>query len=762
MSALIYEVVWFRMLTRTIGNTVYATSTVLAVFMLGLAVGSFYFGRRADRTAHPLRLYALLEGGIVVAALVMPVVFAFITEAYASLAQRAGDAASLLPVMRIVLCVVCLLVPTTLMGATFPVMNRAVVRDLGHVGRRVTFLYGINTTGAVLGAGLAGFVLIAVWGEATTTYLAIACNIIAAAAALLISRLVGEGTAVAERAGSAAQSASVDASRPNRTTYLLFAVVFIAGFTSLAYEVLWTRILTVFLGTSIYAFSTILVLFLGGIAFGSLIISRMMDRGKDLLTTLGVVMFLIGVCSVVVQYVFHTVGQNPGATALSRNGIQSWTNLGSFFISSATAMLIVTVLFGMAFPLALKIAVKELGSLGRRLGSMYAANTVGAVIGPLVAGFLMIPILGTHRSVMALALVSASLGIVMVAREGKLAQRQWAAILLAGTAAMAALMLASRDPFLGALQANLKKTGYRINYHNEDADATVTVAQRGDSAHARQLFINGSFISSISGENFLIGHLPMMMHPHPQDVLVMCLGIGTSYKSTLLYPVRADAVEISNNVVEAFLATDPQASDVIANPRGRIVVEDGRAFLLTTDRRYDVITIDASPPLYSAGTVNLLTNEFFNLAKDRLKPGGQLMLWIPTSSATVEDFRMILKTYASVFEHVSLWGLRRGSGVLIFGSDEPIAFDRDRVATLIAENGIGRKLWGRQINPQEGAGQLATLFMMDDEAARRFAGDAEFLTDDHPYTEFPLFRRTSRSRRMLNAELFPDRVSPRQ
>lgn len=751
-GALIYEVVWFRMLARIFGNTVYATSTVLAVFMLGLAFGSFYFGRLADRTRRPLLLYAFLQGGIALAGLLMPLAFQFATWAHVSLFHRIPGPSSVLPFIRIFICFACLLIPTTLMGGTFPLINRHVVRRLGHLGHRMSILYGINTAGAVLGAGLSGFVLIALWGEMNTTHLAVLLNATAAVVALIVSLRVGEKIEVV-KPNVTPQDISAQ-KRPRWLLPLLFITVFVCGLTALSYEVLWTRTLTVFLGTSIYAFSTILVVFLAGIAIGSIIISRYIDVGENLLARLGLVIFSIGVAVLAIQHFFYRLGQMPFFVTLRWVGIKHWSDMGSFFLSSALVILIVTLLFGMAFPLAVKIAVDNLDRFGQRLGSLYAVNTMGAVVGSLVAGFVMIPWLGTHSSVIAFALVNAALGVLLIAVARRLRIFRWAAAISVGSIAIVMLVIAAKDPFLGTVSAEAARAGYDIVYHAEGADATVTILDKAALDDSRILLVNGTPVSGVSVENVLMGHLPLMMHPHPEDVLVICFGIGTAYKSTLLYPVRAEAVEISPNVIEAFLKTDPLAAEIMDHPMGSIRIDDGRMFLLLTNNMYDVITVDASPPLYSAGTVNLLTQEFILMAKRRLNPGGQMMIWVPTTSATVEDFRMILRTYASMFSHVSLWGLPYGSGVMMFGSDEPLVMDTGRVKSLIAQKSISDDLRVKADDPDAVIKLLLWLFIIDDEDATRFAGEVPMITDDHPYTEFPLFRRTAGSKMMSNALLF--------
>ena len=751
ISALIYEVVWFRMLARIFGNTVYATSTILAVFMLGLALGSFLLGQLSDRIRRPLLLYAILEGGIALAALLMPLAFGFATSSYASLFHWTTWPSSALPAIRILICFVCLLVPTTLMGGTFPVINRYLVRRLGHLGHRMSLLYGINTAGAVLGAGLSGFVLIALWGEMSTTRLAILLNVIAAMAALAIS------LATKERIEAAKIAPAPQEARPPGPRWLLpllFITVFVCGLTALSYEVLWTRVLALFLGNSIYAFSTILVTFLAGIAIGSIIISHYLDRVKNLLPLLGVVLFSIGAAAMAIQHLFYLLGQTPYFSTLRWRGITHWSDMGSFFLSSALIILVVTLLFGMAFPLAVKIATDNLGMLGRRIGRLYAANTVGAVAGPLIAGFLLIPLWGAHNSLLLFALINVAMGVCLIASAQKFKRPRWAAAVFVGTIAVFMLVITAQDPFLGTVRAEAERSGFDIIYHSEKADATVTVLDKHAAADSRILLINGVPASGVSIENVLMGHLPIMMHPHPEEVLVICFGIGTAYKSTLLYPVRAQTVEILGNVIDAFLATDPQAYQTASHPLGEIVVEDGRSFLLLTDRKYDVVTIDASPPIYSAGTVNLLTREFFKMAKERLKPGGQMMLWVPTSRATVEDFRMILGTYAQVFPHLSIWGLPYGSGVMVFGSDAPVALDANRVRSLIAKKDISQDLRVRADRPDAVIKLLQSLFIMDDDDIRRFSGQVPIITDDHPYTEFPLFRRTAGTQMMSNAALF--------
>lgn len=745
-SALVYEVVWFRMLTRIFGNTVYATSTVLAAFMLGLALGSFLFGKWSDGMKRPLFSYSIVEAVIGMSAFLMPFAFGAATWLFVYLSHMQNSSA-MLGAMRFMICFICLVVPTTMMGATFPLINRFAVKDCETLGQKISVLYGINTAGAMVGAGLAGFVLVAFLGERNTTYLAVLLNLFVAVMAFFVSRAVEIGVLTEMDTGKDVEEV-LEAQDKRNNGSLIMVAVFLFGFVSLGCEVLWTRNLTLFLGTSVYAFSTILVLFLGGIAIGSFIISKYADKLKDAVFVLGGVAFCSGLAAIIIQHVFTFVGQDNSYTVLRWRGITSISDIRRFFMSAALVISAATVLFGVAFPLSLRIAIRDLKKFGGDLGRLYSANTIGAVGGPLLVGFVMIPAIGTHASTIVLSLAAIALGLVLIAYDGRIKKYATSSIILVLIAAL--LIFTSRDPFWTSMNTDAERNGFEIIYHSEKPGATVTLVEKNKEAASRMLFINGTHVASIAIETLLMGHLPLMMHPNPKKVLVICFGMGTAYISTLLYDVTADVVEIAPNVIDGFAKTNPFAKKVLLNEKGKVHVEDGRTYLLTDTTRYDVITIDASPPLYSAGTVNLLTADFLRIAKGRLNSGGQMMLWVPTSSATVEDFKMILATYRSVFPHVSIWGFKDGSGVLMFGSDEPILFDRDRFEMLASKKEISSSLWARTTNVADKEKNVLSLFMMDEEDTADYARGALVVTDDHPYTEFPLFRRFSDFEPMRN------------
>jgi spermidine synthase len=411
-AGLAYELVWTRHLMLIFGVSSHAISTVLAAFMAGLAVGSVVLGRAADRVRHPLRLYALLEVGIGASALALPAALGLVNDAYVATARALPAHSWLLGAARFLLCFGILLVPTTLMGGTLPAMSRELIRRADVVGRGAGLLYGANTVGGVLGAGASGYLLLRTLGSHKTTLLAVGLNFAVAAAAGALS-LRARALRPALRA-EAPEPAPVSP-EPRRWLPTVVLVAFgLAGAASLAYEVLWTRVLVYFMDLTIYSFTTILVTFLTGIALGSFLFARAADRGRNLLALFAAMELLIAVSAV---YLVQTMGTLLSASramgALLLPGAAGSEMIARF---AAAFILILgpAILMGGVFPVVTRLYTRDLRGLGRSLGEVYAANTIGCVLGSLAAGFVLLRVLDAQQSIAVVAAVNGALGVTLL------------------------------------------------------------------------------------------------------------------------------------------------------------------------------------------------------------------------------------------------------------------------------------------------------------------------------------------------------------
>ncbi len=395
---LVYEVVWMRRLSLTFGITVFATSTVLAVFMAGLALGSWLVGRRIDRSPNPVRVYAWLEIGIGLYALAVPAIFSALEPAYVVAANLLEGQFLLFNLVRGLLAFAALLLPTTLMGGTVPAIGRYLVERSGAVGWNVGLLYALNTFGAVVGCVAAGFWLVPALGMSRTTLVAAATNV--AIGAVLLAARVGDRrvAAVAPARGDGAEPVS------SRIVLLAGIVFAVSGFSALAYEVVWTRVLVVHVHNTTYAFSVMLAVFLAGLALGDALLVPLYDRLRRPLLWLGTVEVLIGLSVVVAAAAYVPLHAEHVAVA-------SWESaLGLMIRRAGLVLLPGALLFGMTFPLTARVVCLEAGRVGRALGMTYAANTMGAIGGSLAGGFLLVPFLGLHGTLVLLSALNIGLG----------------------------------------------------------------------------------------------------------------------------------------------------------------------------------------------------------------------------------------------------------------------------------------------------------------------------------------------------------------
>ncbi|MCZ6725933.1 MAG: fused MFS/spermidine synthase [Acidobacteria bacterium] len=694
-ASLMDQVVWLRYLSLTFGNTTLAAATLLSVFMGGLGLGAFLFGRWSDRLRSPLLLYAALEVAIGLIALVSPWLISAIDTGYVELYRAWGNQPLLFALGRAALAALTLLPPTLLMGGTLPLVLRAVTRRTQGVGRSSALFYGINTTGAVLGTAFAGFVSIRAVGLYGTLQLAAGANLIAAVLSWRLSRPLP-----APRVAATAPSAG---SRTNRRG--LMVLFFAMGATSLAFEVLWTRILVFHVGSSVYAYSLMLVVVLLGIGLGSLIATPWADRLVSPLSALGLIELGIGLWIPLQILLFNQLDNMFLA-------VGSWIGPMSFSGLSAIQLLTIlplmgppTLLMGLSFPIAVRAFNRELGCLGSDVGRVYGANTLGAVVGSLAAGFLLIPAVGTQNALLVTGAANALIGAYLVHRaDGPWRRVAWAApalLLAVVTVLPPDRVILSAGPFRdddpGA-----------IVYFHEDAQASVTIRRREkDDQPYFALELNGVAVAGTSPELYAVqkmqGHLPMLLGGGARSVVHIGFGTGGTAWAVSRHPTEDILiVEISPEVLKAsdtyFLALNHGVLDL---PRVRVELNDGRNFLLATPERFDAVLSDSIHPAY-AGNGSLYSYEYFQLIRARLTEDGVASMWLPMYYLTPRNYAMILRAFRDVFPNVAVWyepstlnafTIVTGKAAGADGWNPEVlarAFSRPEVAAELVDLGISR------------------------------------------------------------------------
>ena len=719
VSSLVYQVVWARMLTVVFGTTLLATSTVLSAFMAGLALGSYVLGRHIDRCKHPLRIFAALEVGIGLFALFFPTISANLGNAYGALVGLQGNF-YLFSLARFGLCFALLLIPTALMGGTLPVMAKFAVRRLGRLGGRVGQLYAVNTLGAVVGVLAATFGLMEGLGLRGTTQAIAAVNFLVAGAAWLWG---------GQRAVEVGEEAGKKTSHTDRILWGVLIGFAISGFAALGYEVAWMRLLMVsFSFNSHYEFSIVLVAFLSGLALGGWLGSRLLTRRTDLLSIFVGVQFLIGACGALSVLAFAHVSvlvepiQRADSWWVSRTGV---------FFTAVTIMLLPTVAMGVIFPLVGQIYTRQLARLGRGIGDIGAVNSLGAVGGAFVTGFVLIPLLGTEWSVKVLASLNGLVGLTLA-----LVSQQRKRLVWCGAVVLVLLLVLVPSDVLRRI-AEPAVVNRELVFYQEGAEGVITVEQQTDGFRKMALNGGGQVPTDYSSLQIfrLLGHLPLLLHPDPQEVLVVSLGGGIALGGAAQYePRRITCVELVPEVIDAARSHFGEFNHhVLENPTAwniELVIDDGRNFLLSSRDTYQIITGDATHPT-SADSWVLYTKEFYELCRAHLSTDGIMAQWLPFHGLPPDDYQTIVRTFQHVFPHATLW--RSNNYSIMVGTMQPQAIDWERLNEKMAPPRVHRSLEGIDLG---NAFALLNTLVMDEEALRRYVGEGPLNTDDHPYISF--------------------------
>jgi len=762
VCGLIYEVVWGRMLTLVMGHTVFATSTVLAAFMGGLALGSLLLGRLADRYRHPLILYGILECLLGLYCLILPALLDGMVPIYRLLYRSFHTSPHLLTLAQLFFSGLLIVIPSALMGGTLPVLSKFLVRAHDQIGSFVGRLYAINAAGAVVGSVAAGFVLIPSLGMQASLYGAAVVNLVIGLLAFALQRASSPQPQLAQlESDSASNERAEDAINveSRREAQLALLALTLSGGAALIYEVTWTRTLSLLLGPSVQAFSLMLGAFITGLALGSWLLSRVADRERDLLPIFALLQW--GTAFSAVAFV-PLVNSFPGfIRGILRSADGSFSelqllNAGLIFI----IMLVPTTCLGGVFPIAVKLYSRSIPSMGKRLGTIYAGNTIGAVVGSLFAGFLLIPVLGLQNTILAASFINGAIGGLLFLASG--IGRQKLRVSLAAVPAVALVVIVFLVPSwdVNALTSGPYHYFYKdeataqrvldsdkLLYYREGITGTVAVKKRGN---AQFLVISGK-VDAGSKEDMLTqilsGQIPLLLAKNPEDVLVIGLASGVTLGSVAQHPVKSiDAVEISYEVSEAAALFSEVNHDVLKDERVDLIIQDGRNHLLLTDRLYDVIISAPSNP-WMAGIGNLYTAEFFKLARERLRPGGLMGQWLGAYNMPNSILKSIIRTYASVFPHVSLWAFD-DSDLLLVGSESPIRINVEDLKKKLANEKVRADL--RRINSHRWW-QPIMMAVAEGDILRRAVQDAPIHTDDHPFLEYELPKSLRTETRLENA-----------
>ena len=728
---LVYQTLWLRLLGLIFGVTTYAASAVWASFMAGLALGSVGAGFLADRVRRPLAWFGTSEVLVGITALATPVALDALQRAYVRLYPALATSIALLIAARFAIAFAVLIVPTALMGATLPLVVKSSVFRSSRLGERLGLLYGTNTAGAILGTLAAGLYLVPSYGLHRTFLVAATVNVAIGLSAIALAwsttRAPVERVADDAARTDAIETPAASGEESDGARRVVLVVFAISGFTGLALEVVWFRVLTLFLRPTVYGFSLMLAAVLAGVAIGSYVMTPWLDRHRRWVLVLGGLELAIGVTAV--QSFAFLIRMNDVTAALRpalTRVMDEWLVYPT--IGSVLAIFPTALLMGAAFPIGLRVWTDGGGGrvdqVGRRVGRFYSLNVAGSILGAIAAGFVLLPWAGSRASMLVLSTLSVACGLLLLAVAAG-PRRTRLATATTGLALFAVAAWRSPDPFGQFILQRYPQQA--IVWQEEGVEATVVVHARGNEL---TLSVNGNHQAStgpaMTRTHRFIGHLPMLLHPDARSALVIGLGGGATAGAVSIHDgVDVDVVELAGAVPRGAGLFREINYDVLARPNVHLRVDDGRNYLLLTDRRYDVVTADVILPIY-AGSGNLYSAEYFRLLRRVLKPGGIAVQW---AAGTDAEYKLIARTFLSVFPNTTVWG----DGTLLVGSVEPLHLKRGDFDWKLQMP--GRAQAARDVGVQT-FDQLQRLFRAGADELRAFVGDGPLLTDDRPQLEY--------------------------
>lgn len=736
--ALIFQVVWIRELRLVFGATTASSAAVLAIFMAGLGLGNWLFGRRIDGSDQPLRFYGLLELGIAFSAGVSPLLIVFVRQFYLGLGGLATLGPELATLLRLIASAVILLVPTILMGGTMPVAARAVSNESDQNRRGVALIYGLNTLGAVAGAGLANFLLLEALGNRAVLWSACVVNLLLAAVAIRLSSSLVKNRALQKQKGKQkGTEQSTNDSPVNSETTQLGVVCFssgVVGFVFFLMEIVWYRMLGPLLGGTTYTFGLILCVALLGIGIGGALYGLVARYLKPSLSLLAVICALEALLLAIPfwygdQIAFWVLHRQNQPIANFSVQVWIWFQVGGFVILPAAFVA------GFQFPLLIAIAGKGKDNVGKHVGWIFASNTMGAITGSIAGGFFLLPLMtapGLWRFSVYL-LLGLSGVIFLIGRNIQKTRLAVSGVLTL----LAVLAIANQGPTavwrhsgIGVRRAEIDGTSPNAEQHfaNTKNRQCVWQAEGRESSVAitatdsLAFIVNGKSDGNAYGDagtQIGLGLLGTLLHQSPRTGLVIGLGTGESagWMADVNEMESVDVVELEPVILEMASRCAPLNRNALENPKLHLHFNDAREFLLTSQVQYDLIVSEPSNP-YRAGIANLYTHEFYRSVSTRLNEKGLFLQWLQGYEVDDRTVMIVLKTIRSVFPSVQIWRTKSRDMVLVCGnSASTFDYDFDSVRLRMKDQTIqvGLKS-GWRVSDVEG---LAAHYVCSDQTIDR-------------------------------------------
>jgi spermidine synthase len=677
---LVYEIVWSRMLVLVMGNTTYATSTILASFMAGLCLGSYFWGRKIDSgKSSPLLVFGCLEIAVGLSAVVLYFIIQYVVPLEIMVIKTVSGSQSGSVLIRFLFSFMLLCIPTFFMGGTFAVIGKHLIGQNRDAGSKAALLYGVNTLGALLGAFLTGFFLIAYFGHFNVHITACLLNLFVGGSALAM-HVWGKKTADHEptvRKTTKSKKIKINPI-PKSTMRLILMGTLAAGFATMAYQVLWTRLLVLVIDNSVYSFTSIVMLFLGGIALGSLLVIPLFRFEKHLTAIFALFQIAFAISAYLLPFFVHP-GQVPGETRYD-----------AFLLDRLPFFALVPALIsGAILPVAIQIYKKKAVGTGVRLGGMYALNTLGCVLGAFAVSFFLIPKLGFRNTMLLLPGINLLLGCLVAIGTLK----RHTSVLVVATGIVLAVLGTIWMPadYFRTKYAEIEP-GSRLIYYAESTSVTATIFDRPDGI--RVLYLNGIpevDTSRLSVMTFrLMGALPNLLHPDPDNALMITFGAGITSGTTARFVQQVDSVDLAAQAGQISTYFKQANTAIHENPGLSLFADDARHYLLHTDKTYDVIVSDATHPRVYDSWV-LFTREFYELVKSTLDKTGIFCQWVPFHGLHPDRYAAIIKTFSHVFPNVSIWRVSEAYSLMI-ATPSPFAVDFKTMAAKLGSQSIRKHM----------------------------------------------------------------------
>lgn len=757
-SALIYQVLWVKQLTLMFGSTTLAVSTILASFMGGLALGSYIMVRKSDKINKVILAYALLEIGIGVYAFILPFLFDLTDIIYRFIWPSVSGIYPILILVRFLLVTTVLIFPTALMGATLPLLVKYYINKDELIVKFVSILYGINTLGAVVGALICGFYLLEKFGLRDTNYIAISLNLFAAFIAVYIDKKF----AVTCPESTTNDKIAIKISSLDFRDKIILWSMFLSGFTAMVYEVIWSRQLVLVFGSTTYAYTSMLVIFLVGISLGSLCVNNLFSNNKRNIYYFAIFELAIGL--LVIWGTFYYSDIFYMFLAFSRMLHPMFFIVPVLFVS-ALLIFPAAFLFGVLFPLSIKLFTPTFKSISERTGTIYSFNTLGCILGSFSTGFILIPLIGLKWSIIFAACINILIfGVYLFTSSDNKKVKNISvvvAVLIVLTIALKPADWKKQTLASGIFINNSIKSAFNYDEYNkylktmnfvfykEGQHSTITVSKWTNTETnqtAYSLYNNGKVDASTGfidmRTQVAISYIPALITNNLDDVLIVGMGSGITAAVIEQFPVKTiELVELEKAVFDATNFFSERYGNPLKDKRLKVVIDDARNYLRVTSKKYDLILSEPSN-VWVSGVASLFTKDYYAIVKTKLKPHGILCQWIHFYNLRSEAVVSVIKALKSEFKYVYICHTKTGGDVIFLASQEPIKLDLNLIENKLKSNSLKADLLDL-LNISD-AYDFLNLFISGDNSIANFLKPFENIipanSDDNSYLEFKATR----------------------